>query len=62
MNQTVTITPKNHKYSNTYGGIICESDFCTDYTGDRHISDRILSAWAFDRQCKRNLENKSLRK
>ena len=27
MNKTVTITSKNHKYANTYGGNICASDF-----------------------------------
>ena len=31
MNRTVTITSKNHKYQNTYGGLITEYDFCTDY-------------------------------
>lgn len=30
MNRTVTITSKNHKYQNTYGGLITEYDFCTD--------------------------------
>ena len=31
MNRTVIITSKNHKYANTYGGLITEYDFCTDY-------------------------------
>lgn len=43
MNKTVTITPKNHKYQNTYGGNICASDFCTDYEGSRKIAERIES-------------------
>ena len=58
MNKTVTITSKNHKYSNTYGGIICQSDFCTDYMGTRNIAERIVSDWKFDIQCYRNLKNR----
>lgn len=54
MNKTVTITPKNHKYANTYGGNICASDFCTDYEGSRNIAERIASDWRFDRACARN--------
>ena len=50
MNRTVTITSKNHKYANTYGGNICISDFCTDYEGSRSIE----SDWRFDRSCVRN--------
>lgn len=56
MNKTVTITSKNHKYSNTYGGNICQSDFCTDYTG-KDIAKRIVSDWAFDRSCEKQMEN-----
>lgn len=52
MNKTVTITPKNHKYQNTYGGLICQSDFCTDYVGTRNMANRITSDWRFDEQCK----------
>ena len=48
MNRTVTITSKNHKYQNTYGGNICISDFCTDYEGSRNIAERIASDWRFD--------------
>ncbi len=48
MNRTVTITSKNHKYQNTYGGNICISDFCTDYEGSRNIAERIESDWKFD--------------
>lgn len=54
MNKTVTITPKNHKYQNTYGGNICASDFCTDYEGSRKIAERIESDWRFDKSCARN--------
>lgn len=48
MNKTVTITSKNYKYVNTYGGDIRPSDFCTDYEGTRNIADRIESDWKFD--------------
>lgn len=53
MNKTVTITPKNHKYQNTYGGNICASDFFTDYEGSRKIAERIESDWRFDKSCAR---------
>ena len=39
MNRTVTITSKNHKYQNTYGGNICISDFCTDYKGSQILQN-----------------------
>lgn len=54
MNKTVTITPKNHKYQNTYGRNICASDFCTDYEGSRKIAERIESDWRFDKSYARN--------
>jgi hypothetical protein len=53
MNRTVTITSKNHKYQNTYGGNICASDFCTDYEGSRNIADKIFADWVFDRSCEK---------
>lgn len=55
MNKTVTITSKNHKHQNTYGGIIYQTDFCTDYEGNRNMADRIVKDWYFDSQCKRNI-------
>lgn len=55
MNKTVTITSKNHN-SNTYGGNICASDFCTDCEGTRNIAERIINDWRFDKQCKKNSE------
>ena len=58
MNKTVTITSKNHKYQNIYGGNIYISDFCTDYEGSRNIANRIMADWKFDQYCKKNSENK----
>lgn len=58
MSKTVTIESKNHKYANTYGGLICQSDFCTDFTNG-NITDRIFSDWKFDNQCKRNIESRN---
>ena len=58
MNRIVTITSKNHKYQNTYGGNIYISDFCTDYEGSRNIANRIMADWKFDQYCKKNSENK----
>lgn len=57
MNKTVTIESKNNKYANTYGGNICQSDFCTNYEGSRNIVERIVSDWRFDEQCKKNYES-----
>ncbi len=57
MNRTVTITSKNHKHANTYGGNICASDFCTDYEGSRNIADRIISDWKDDLSRKKQMEN-----
>lgn len=54
MNKAVTITSKNHKHANTYGGNIYISDFCTDYEDSRNIAERIASDWRFDRACVRN--------
>ena len=57
MNKTVTIASKNHKYANTYGGNIIQSDFCTDYEGTRNVADKIVSAWRFDRSCDMQMKN-----
>ena len=62
MNSIVTITSKNHKYQNTYGGNIYISDFCTDYEGSRNIANRIMADWKFDQYCKKNSENKISRR
>lgn len=62
MNRIVTITSKNHKYQNTYGGNIYISDFCTDYEGSRNIANRIMADWKFDQYCKKNSENKISRR
>lgn len=58
MNKTVTITSKNHKYTNTYGGDIYLSDFCTDYEETKNIASRIMSAWKFDEQCRKKFERR----
>lgn len=58
MNKTVTITSKNHKYTNTYGGDIYLSDFCTDYEETKNIASRIMSAWKFDEQCRKKIERR----
>ena len=56
MNRTVTITSKNHKYANTYGGNICASDSCTDYEGTRNIANRIIVDWKFDMRNKKEMK------
>lgn len=61
MNRTVTITSKNHKYQNTYGGLITEYDFCTDYPRKDEapsVADRIFKDFAFDKQCRKNAEGR----
>lgn len=59
MNRAVAITSKNHN-SNTYGGLITEYDFCTDYPRKDKapsVADRIVRDLAFDKQCKKDMEN-----
>lgn len=63
MNRTVTITSKNHKYQNTYGGLIIEIeyDFCTDCPRKDKapsVADRIFRDFAFDKQCRKNAEER----
>ena len=47
----------------TFGGIICESDFNTEFRKDNSrlgssIANRILSDWKFDEECRKNIENR----
>ncbi len=61
MNKTVTIESKNHKYQNAYGGLITEYDFCTDCPRKDKapsVADRIFRDFAFDKQCKKNAEER----
>ena len=51
-------TPSNYADHSTFGGIICASDFCTDYEGTRNIANRIASDWKFDECCKKNALNR----
>lgn len=55
-----TIIPNNFD-SKTFGGIICPSDYNTDYRGKDNtrgsqIAKRIISDHNFDYRCKRNME------
>lgn len=54
MTQT-KITTQSH---NTYGGLILQSDYCTDYEGTKNIASRIASDLRFDQQCRKNAENR----
>lgn len=56
--KTITFTEKNH---NTFGGLITEYDFCTDYPRKDKapsIADRVARDLAFDKQCMKNAENR----
>ena len=49
----------------TFGGIINFSDFCTDHNRSeksKSWSERIVSDWKFDEQCKKNIENRNRNK
>lgn len=61
-NKTVKIVPKNHKYANTFGGIIQEFDFCTSRTYKNKSADKIISDWGFDKACRVNLKSRSRKK
>lgn len=59
-------TTGNYKpdYS-TFGGIINFSDFCTDHNRSeksKSMAERIISDWKFDKQCKKNIENRDRNK
>ncbi len=56
MNKTVTITSKNHKYANIYGGNIYITDFNTSYDGTKKIASRIETDFKFDKQCMKNIK------
>ena len=47
----------------TFGGLISNGDFCTEYSQKpgKHIKD-IISDWTFDQQCKKNAENRDRKK
>lgn len=51
-------TSSNHTDHSTFGGIICFSDFNTNYRGDDQkessIAKRIISDWKFDECCRQN--------
>ena len=51
----------NNNTHNTFGGLIYESDFCTEHPRASNSSswaDRVASAMRFDEQCKKAYESK----
>lgn len=64
--KTICNTFRNTYQPNTFGGIIYESDFDTEYRGQENdasfIASRISSSWKFDQQCLRNSELRDNRK
>lgn len=57
-NRNYYTTSSNYADHTRFGGIICASDFCTDYEGTRNITSRITSDWKFDERCRKNAENR----
>lgn len=57
MNRTVTIESRNHKYANQDAGIICQSDFNTEYEGNHNMVDRIITSWKIDKQYRKESVN-----
>lgn len=49
-------TSSNYTDHSTFGGLIYESDFNTEYCNG-NIASRILSDWRFDEQCRKNMES-----
>lgn len=47
----------------TFGGLIYESDFETDYRGNDNdsswVANRIMSDWKFDECCIKNVKNRN---
>ena len=62
-NRTYT-TRINNVDHRTFGGIIEESDFVTDFSGkprkSSSITNRITRDWSFDRQCIKDAENRDI--
>ena len=59
MKRNYYITGNYKTYRSTFGGIISNGDFCTEYSQKpgEHIED-IISDWKFDEQCRKNIENR----
>ena len=59
-------TTRNYEINHTtFGGIINFSDFCTDHNRSeksKSMAERIISDWKFDKQCKKNIENRDRNK
>lgn len=55
-------TTRNYESDHsTFGGTINFSDFCTDYhrsEKSKSWAERIESDWKFDKQCRKNAENR----
>jgi len=57
-----------HKIDNsTFGGVICFSDFNTNYRGKENIggsfiASRIVADWKFDKKCRENRESNNISK
>lgn len=59
-------TTRNYEINHTtFGGLICESDFNTEFRKDNSkskegssIASRIMSDWRFDEECRKNIENR----
>ena len=58
-NKTVKIVSRNHKYATTWGGYIYDGDFCTS-SPQEYTADRIITAFNFDKQCKKNLKKRAM--
>ncbi len=66
MRETIIRTNNSRPDSSTFGGIIYYSDFNTDYNritsrNGSSMADRILRDFAFDLQCKKNIENRNIK-
>lgn len=60
-------TPSNYASHSTFGGLICYSDFNTEYRKDASksgssIAKDIISDWKFDEDCRTNALNRDRQK
>ncbi len=67
MTENFYITKKFNVDHSTFGGIIYQSDFETDYRGKNSnngssIAQRIASDLRFDERCRKNIENRERNK
>ncbi len=56
------ITQTRKTPHHTFGGLISNADFRTDFGESKNIASKIISDWKFDEQCKNDAKLRSFSK